>query len=211
MDEIEDNLLSQLYGELQAAIRQSWSAAVAKHPGEHIYAYTLYTEPLLGYLIPAYHSEETLARIALDEEQRDDLRWSPQDWVCFPENEELFSKVGDVLNALNAMVDARNDLHRQKRWQVFLEALSSLDDEGVFGYGDFRDALTINIMWGDQDVVAHIESARQLNPLKSYLLYAESQLNVLNSLLREWGESASTTSSKMEAIVRVQSAIAMIK
>jgi hypothetical protein len=63
--------------------------------------------------------------------------------------------------------------------------LLELDREKLFGEEETRNRLTVNIMWGDQDAIAHINSARQLNPTDSYLRFARSQLALLTDVRRQ--------------------------
>ena len=208
MAEPEDTLLIRLGESLQDAIRQSWTRAVAHHSGEQIYAYILYTEPLLGYALPSFNSEESLARIADKDYAVEELRWSPPDWEYYLENEQLFGNVQSILEELDAQRDYDNDRIWQRRWRVFVESLLDLDRNELNGIGESRNAITVNIMWGDQDTVAHVQSARELNPMPSYLRFARTQLNWLHDWQTEIERSRSA--NKEQAVARIKAAIEMV-
>ncbi|MEM7759249.1 MAG: DUF4303 domain-containing protein [Cyanobacteria bacterium P01_A01_bin.40] len=208
MTETEYTLLTRLGELLRNAIRQSWARAVAQHADEHIYAYVLYTEPLLGYAVPSFNSEEALARIAGDEDEREELRWSPPDWEYHLENKQLFDKVQSVLEELDVQRDYDDDTVWERRWRVFIDSLLDLDHDSLFGTGEVRNALTVNIMWGDQDLVSHVQSARELNPKESYLRFARAQLDWLHDWQAEIDGRRSAY--KEEAITRIKGAIDMV-
>ena len=146
MSTCKNKLLSKL---LQNAIRESWNLATTQHPKEDIYAYILYTSPLLGYVVPSFNSMQALDRIAGDEAEREYLRWSPSEWEYHLENKALFDKVQEVLSELNTESYYDDEQAFEHRWQVFVSSLVELDREGIFGVGKYRNQLTLNIMCGD--------------------------------------------------------------
>jgi hypothetical protein len=90
-----------------------------------------------------------------------------------------------------------------------MEVLRNLDARGVFGIGKARESVLVNTMWGDEDCVAHVESARELNPTSIYLRYAKYQLPMLRASEREIQRSRSMY--KDQSLVSVRRAIAQVE
>lgn len=209
MNKSEEALFLQLRDVLLDAVRTSIARARREHGSEQLYAYILYTCPLLEYVVPSFNTEEALRRIAKNDQECERLRWSPQDWEYYLEGEELFARANDVLRALDQVQDVTEEAARERRWQVFLDALHALDSKGIFGTGKARESLLVNIMCGDQDIVAQIESARQLNPKTSYLEYAKHELPSLYSWEKEIKGSRSMYRDK--SLERVRRAITQVE
>lgn len=184
MDENEQTLLVQLAEALELGFRKAVMQARHDRAGERFYAFILYTSPLLEYAAPCFNTEEALAQIAKTNESVDYLRWSPEEWKYNWQGQEFFESVNEVLSLL---VQSQGDKasERQRRWDTFIHAIKRLDSEGVFADAQDRGSVLVNIMWGDQDAVAHVESARELNPMSSYLRYARLQLPTLNASKKE--------------------------
>lgn len=205
-----DALLVKFAEKLQEAIRESWLRAVAEHGGERIYAYVLFTEPLLGYVAPSFSSETALRRDMKGSTDKG-KRWRPVEWEYHLEHNELFDGAQQALNQLNTPEYYDQGKNRQRRWRVFLRTLKQLDSEGLFGVAEQRQKLTVNIMWGDEDAAAHVRSARELNPLRSYLRYARTQLPWMKRVKAEIEKSGSEAVYRKQALARVSAAIAMVE
>lgn len=210
-----DGLLSRLAESLAQAIRESWRRAVAEHGNERLYVYVLFTEPLLGYVVPSFNSEAALQRAVKQGGNEEDLRWHPVEWEYHGEHEELFARPQEILGQLGPIEGHDEDdwetwqRRWEERWRVFVGALKALDAEGLFGAPNDREQLTVNIMWGDEDAVQHVQSARELNSLRSYLRYARSQL----ARLEEWEAEIEEIDNehREEALSRIKATIATIK
>ena len=152
MTESEGKLLEQLHDVLKPAIVRSWNSAIEQHPGEYFYGYVLFTSPLLEYIVPSFSSEESLNRVAT-ESSYNYLRWSPDEWEYYLENESFFDSVQKVILDLDQETSYQDTEARNRRWNVIIETLLELDSEGLFGTGEIRNKLTVNIMWGDRKSV----------------------------------------------------------
>jgi hypothetical protein len=164
--------------------------------------------PLFDYAVLLFNTEEGLTRIAGENNQRDELRWSPPDWDSAQHAEELFEGVNDILGSL-VQVQGHDEAQCGKRRKVFIEVLKLLDSQEMFGTGASRESAVVNIMWGDQDIRAHVESARELNPRAGYLEYARHVLPSLFAWAKEIEGSRSMY--KDAALARIRSTIAQVQ
>jgi len=208
MNDVEQQLSSELAKALHTALENAVADARKKRMGEHFYAYILYTLPLFDYAVLLFNTEEGLARIAGNKDQQDELRWLPPEWECTQDAEELFELVNDILGSL-AQLQGCDEAARGKRRKVFIEVLKLLDSQGLFGTGASRELAVVNIMWGDQDVRTHVESARELNPNASYLEYARHVLPLLVASVKEIEGSRSMY--KDEALARMRRTIMQVE
>jgi hypothetical protein len=204
----EEQLLANLADALDQAMRAAVARAHKRHSGESFYAYILYTSPLFEHAVSSFNSHESLRRIAKDEKQAKGLQWSPPDWEYHGEEEALFETANETLASL-LKIQGYDESAVVKRRSVFVEVLKRLDADGVFGTASRRDSALVNIMWGDQDAVAHVESARILNPISSYLRYAEYQLPSLRESEKEIERSRSM--HKEESLARIRRAIKQVE
>jgi hypothetical protein len=204
MNEINQSLLARLADALEAALRQAVEQARRTHAGERFYAYILFTSPLLTYAALSFNTEEALATIAETEREREALRWQPPEWKYHWEGEEFFRPVDEILTLL---LDRQgyDELALKNRWTAFTQAIKNLDAQALFGTAAKRESVLVNIMWGDQDAVAHVESARELNPLSSYRRYARHQLPTLRAGAKEIEGSRSMY--KVESLARIHRCI----
>jgi hypothetical protein len=161
---------------VSAAAREAFLALRRNHPHEHFYAFVLFTEPLCGYLIPSANSDEALAD--------DELRWSPPDWRYHGEGERLFVRAQKILDSLD-VAGADDDSLVDEVLDAFAGALADLDADNTFGTGSVRATLLINVMWGDQDVVAHLQTAKRLNPRAAFVRYARDERRTLKRMVAE--------------------------
>jgi hypothetical protein len=204
----EERLLRELAEALHSALANAVGDARGTHAGEHFYAYILYTLPLFDYAVLLFNTEEGLARIAHNKKQRDEIRWSPADWECARDAEKAFERVNELLGLL-VQRQRYEEAHWSKRREVFIDVLKLLDAQGVFGTGAARETAVVNIMWGDQDVRAHIESARELNPRTSYLEYARHELPSLHAWAKE--TEASPSMYNDDALAHIHRTIAQVE
>jgi hypothetical protein len=208
MKDAEERLLRELAKALHKALAGAVADARKKRKGDHFYAYILYTLPHFHYAALLFNTEEALAHTAGNKDRQDALRWSPPDWECSQDAEALFEHVNDILRSL-FQLQGYEEAQCNERRKVFIDVLKLLDAEGVFGTGATRESALVNIMWGDQDVRAHIESARELNPLTTYLHYAKHELSSLYAWEKEIDGSASMY--KDEALARIRRTIKQVE
>ncbi len=204
----ESSLLARLDKEFSIAFRRAVEETRQRHAGEQFYAFILYTTPLLEYADLSANSEEGLARLGESLDACESLRWSPPDWKYHCEGSRHFEGVYQILSE-HVQTYGYELPARQARWNVFVQSLKRLNAEGIFAPIEDRGNVVVNIMWGDQDVVAHVESARILNPLWSYLRFARDQLSTLKAWAKEIAGSRSA--HKYEVLARTQQCIRQVE
>lgn len=189
------------------ATRAAFVSIQQAHPAEKFYGFGLFHEPLWGYIVPVANSEEGLVRRA-QEYKRDrhnlgyaaadldnlawQLRWNPGDWAYFNEQPRLFEPVNGWLEEHNVYDfyeddDAKHDELDEKMIGICRSVLVALDQEGIFGTGQRRDQVVLNIMMGDQDR-SWFEHARLLNPPAVYERWV-SELERSELACKEWWAS----------------------
>lgn len=208
MDKNEQSLLFQLADTLDISLRKAVAQARRDRAGDRFYAFILYTSPLLEYVALSFNTEEALAQIAKTGETDDYFRWSPEEWGYNRDIQEFFKPVNEILVSL-LQIQGYSDASYQCRWDTFMHVLKRLDGEGIFADTHNRDSVLVNILWGDQDAVIHVRSARELNPMSSYLRYARYQLPILNYGVQEIEGSQSMYAK--EALARVRHCIEQVE
>lgn len=208
MNDTEDRLLDELAEALQAALTDAIADARRECPGETFYAFVLYTLPRFDYAVLLFNTEERLARIAVNPDRQKELRWSPPDWEHSEDAERPFARVNRILGRLQEL-QGHDEAQCHKRRRVLMDVLKLLDSRGMFGDSARRKRAVVNIMWGDQDLCAHVESARELNPRESYLEYARHVLPSLRARAREVNGSVSM--NKSEILARIRRTIARVE
>jgi hypothetical protein len=173
---------------LLEATRKHFTDLKTRHSDEQFYAFGLFHSPLWASVVPAANTEEGLEwMIRLyqtgssysklsREELRSLLRWIPGDWRYFDVDLEDFLPVQEWLNSQDMFGlldreeitwDAWEKEINEPMIQVCRETLKILDQEGMFGVGEAREKVVINIMMGDQDG-SWLEHAQLLNPPQVY-------------------------------------------
>jgi hypothetical protein len=168
-----------------AAARTAFVDIQRQHSDETFYAFALYTSGNYSYLLTTSNTEEGLTRAAefylanysnsykqltLDE-MRLSLRDSPCDWAyhCPYDYDALFEEICEMASSLQEVAqEADNDDVFQEVDQQFetmcLDILRQLDSEGVFGTGEGRRRVRLNLLMGDQSNGQRQYYASQLNP-----------------------------------------------
>ncbi len=178
--------LHQLEVLLLEAARSAFTNIQQQHPDEHFYAFSLIHEPLWEGIYLASNTEEALLRCAERYHQYPDylhmsvvelvtqLRWSSGDWEYIDATNTYFAEVNDWLikHLLRKWIyESHNEEVEDKRDASVIEVcrntLRQLDAEGIFGIGEAREKVTLNIMMGDQDR-SWLEHGRLLNPPAVY-------------------------------------------
>ena len=164
------------YAEFRERLYKSAKAALlsvqANHADETFYAFGLYHSPLWEYIVPSANSEQVLTYRTSSFTGNVDVsnRWRPCDWAYHREGQEYFDSVNQWLTDSEIydiddddLLDAADD----EITGICLEVLSTLDKEQVFGHGEKRERVVINIMMGDQDDT-WIDYARLLNSASTF-------------------------------------------
>ena len=142
---------------LAAAAREAFTAVRETHPGEKFYYFALYTTDDGGYVVPTSASEESLAEVVAryrgfdarpDSDLRASLRFSAADSPYHCVEEELFQGYprGPALH------------------EACFGALAQLDAEGFFGRDGAREAVLVNVAYGDMSDERWLAHAERLNP-----------------------------------------------
>ena len=160
---------------------------------EHFYIFALYTCGDLAYVIPTSSTEEGLIVAAQKystikryqdfsiEQLRERLRWSPCDSPLHTFGEEYFAEVNNFVAKVPLILDA---IPIEESWLEFnsfveqfigvcISVLKQLDQEGVFGEGEQRNSIVLNILMGDQSDEERIKYAKLLNPSSVYNRFAQ--------------------------------------
>lgn len=171
---------------LTQATRLAFQSLKQHYESEIIYAFALYTHGDFSYVTSTASSEEGLTKVAQKyiaegrhnnrslSEQRILLRWSPADSLLHEVGGEFFNDIDPLLEEANAIMDALYD-EENDSWDAveafaqrvessFIMALQTLDSEGLFGTGEQRKAITVNLLMGDQSDESRVQHAQQLNP-----------------------------------------------
>ncbi len=158
---------------LTQAARAAFTALRAAYPDETFYAYALYTTPEYQFISPLVCGEQGLRKVAerydannVDGEM-ESLRWSPADSPYLGEGEEHFAEVAAFMSALPHIYELPKGDFGARVAQVktcCFAALKQLDADGFFGEGAARDAVTVNVLQGDQSNRSRLDNARILNP-----------------------------------------------
>jgi hypothetical protein len=180
-----DNFRSYLYD----ASKAGFLAIQGAHTNEHFYSFALVTSGDMAYVYPTASTEEGLTQAAqkyIDkgrksdkgktlEQMRDELRWSLGDSYLNMEDNTYF----EAVNALVANISDIIDEFPEDSWDEFdtfvaqfmgvcTDVLKRLDSENVFGAGEQRDAITLNILMGDQSDDEMRKYAKLLNAASVY-------------------------------------------
>ena len=159
--------------ELKDAIYEASKKAISelfnKHPGNFYYFALITTGEAHPPFISAW-SKETLKNAATTEEERNELKWSYADspYCCYGEEyffevKELFSKRPEMSSDLSE--DEWNAGYNV-RLNAMEAAIANLDEEGIFGKGEIRNNIVINVEVMPPDST-NTERAKRLNPLKA--------------------------------------------
>ncbi len=154
---------------------------------QHIYSMALYTTDGLGYLSPTCSTFEGLEQVAIryqtNERYKNQsldqlktlLKWSYADSPYHLLHEDMMDESFKIMlefdEALSAAYDDEDEGSEEKGDQLLriafstcVKVLRNLDEEGIFGRGEYRERIVLNIAMGDQSNESRIQFARLLNP-----------------------------------------------
>jgi len=184
----DDFDFEQFFKLLYAASKSAFTSIQHVRKSESFYIFALYTCEDLGYVFPTSSTEEGLTQVAQKysaikdyqgfsiEQLREDLRWSPCDSPLHVEGEEYFVEVNKFLSDVPRIVHA---IPEEESWSEFedfvdkflgvcINVLKQLDTEGIFGEGERRNSIVLNILMGDQSDEERLRFAKLLNPSSVY-------------------------------------------
>lgn len=175
------NLEDKLYQHGLAGFRRIRRA----HPHDRFYCLAFYTCGEFSYVLVTASSYEGLERVANEYKQDpsyesmslDDLRlmlkWSPCDRPLHGDSRDVLVDLDPLLESVVNEFDRRFDLKDGGKSfdeftvQVracFAHALQRIGAEDVFGDGNERKRLVVNLLMGDQSDEDRIEFASRVNP-----------------------------------------------
>jgi len=150
----------------------------AAHAKERFYSFAFYTNGEYNYVALTASTLEGLEAVAQAykekpsykamsiEDLKLDLKWSPCD-------SPLHGAAEDVLTAVDPLMQALATDGTSFDWYVFqvrlcfANALKRIDAEGVFGRGENRKKVVVNLLMGDQSDEDRINFAERVNPSES--------------------------------------------
>lgn len=158
------------------------------HPKDNFYCFAFYTNGEFNYVALTASSYEGLDKVAQDykkkppymampiEDLRLDLKWSPCDSPLHGAAVDVLTALDPSMQAVAAELDRRFDLNdKDESFEDFVSqievcfanALKRIDKEGIYGRGDERKKVVINLLMGDQSDEVRIGFAGQVNPPES--------------------------------------------
>lgn len=158
-----------------------------------MYAFGLYTTPDgWGYICPTANTEEGLLQKYTEYIQRghnsdmNSLRWGPCDWIYHLEGIDFFNDVEKIMVDRYYYFFKDNDRYLTDEYerdnelilQTCIEALGELDRKFIFGKGESRESLVINIFKGDRGEQELIDYAKLLNPPNVYNRFKEELIEI---------------------------------
>ena len=164
------------------------------HTNESFYFFALNIAPSLGYVFPYSETEEELTFAAQDylklgwhpelsvAEARENLRWGTNSKRTYSECGSLFQQVNEFIEPVTGILDSFppgpwDEFHAffNRFIEVCIYVLKQLDSEGVFGTGEQRNTIALNIFVGDSTDEQWLEYARELNPDAVYARVVEQK------------------------------------
>jgi hypothetical protein len=137
-----------LAAEIRDGARNAFQAMRAAHPDQLMNGFALMSDESAMTIVPVANSEQALAEDGGD----DYLRWAPQEWSFFEEGAYLDIAYRMIL-PYHRDIPNQVDIDALRAW-VFgacAEALRQLADEGAFGSGSERDAVSVVFCVADGD------------------------------------------------------------
>ena len=164
---------SNFQREIAQAARASFDDLRSARPGEHFYAYALYTDSGVMTIMPAANSVEGLmqARKEMDipdDEEAPEFKWSVPEWKYEAWKAGNFNAISSKLRS--ELEYAEFPTFAEKVQTDMVAALKLLDSEGFFGTGKERNQIVLLVSISDDDDAIRLEneSAKVLNPALVY-------------------------------------------
>ena len=158
----------ELIDVIETAAESAITALFREHP-EHFYYCSLITTGEAHPPTLTAWSEEALDREVAKGRSREELRWSYVDSPYFCYGEEFFGEARRLFTERPPMDSASVDRWNEEynfRLRCMEEAMKILDNKGLFGEGEKRKNIIINVEVMPPDYT-NTERARRLNPSES--------------------------------------------
>ena len=158
------------------------------HPKNKFYCFAFYTNGEFNYVVLTASTYEGLDNVSQEykkktpykamsiEDLRLALKWSPCDSPLHGAAEDVLTAHDPLMQGVAAELDRRFDLEDDGKSfdefaaevrTCFAKALKRIDAEGVFGRGDERKKVVVNLLMGDQTDEDRIGFAERVNPSES--------------------------------------------
>jgi hypothetical protein len=157
------------------AARSTFKEYRDRHPAERLYVYALYTDDDATGAIPAANSVQSVEQTKKRYSSRGSkvpnlayLRYDPAEWshIGVRAGNKEWKAIGEMTDALSEDGSISLGERRRNLLQAMLLSLKDLDQEGFFGVGAEREAVTLMI-WITDSADAETwrqRSIRELNP-----------------------------------------------
>jgi hypothetical protein len=150
---------------LRKAITATWKALRDERPDDPPYAFGLYVTRDVLFIGPTAGSEAGLASLSADGSPSD--RWALNRSPLHLWGEDRFERVQSLLAERPDPYELEGeafDAEIRARMEACFGALKALDDEGLFGEGEARHRLLLNVFSADESDRQRLENAARLNP-----------------------------------------------
>lgn len=183
-------LEEELYRQGLAGFRRIREA----HPKDTFYSFAFYTNGEFNYIELTASTFEGLDAVAKQykmeppyeemsiEDLKLDLKWSPCDSPLHGADENVLTALDPLMQEVAAELDRRFDLKDNGKSfdefvaqvrNCFANGIKKIDAEGIFGRGEERKKVMVNLLMGDQSDEDRIEFAERVNPLESINMFKE--------------------------------------
>jgi hypothetical protein len=175
---MNDDLFERVRRAMVEATRLIFTDYRKDHAGETFYAFALYADNYAQGMNPASQTEEAYQRRLAKNTMYGPgelglLRYCPDEWdmdYCGTHRDEEWSKVTDLLDPILEDDNLTWEQAARPAFETMIQALAELDQEGFFGRGADREAVTLMIWITDSSLAEEwwAKSVKQLNPAKVY-------------------------------------------
>ncbi|WP_174915967.1 DUF4303 domain-containing protein [Burkholderia lata] len=165
--------IQDLIAHIAQATTSVFSALKNEHPDEDFYAFALYTDNSAMSVVAAGNSEQALEEVLKNADERSPeqdayYRWASSEWLY-----EAFH--GSEFKGVSKTVRESADRSNFRKFKVdvhaaMIEALRTVDVDGLFGTGLDREKIIVFVTITDDDNAEQFEndSAKQLNSPAAY-------------------------------------------
>ena len=171
----EKNFDSDLVEKIEDAVEKAVTKLFEDHK-ENFYYCSLITCGEAARPVLSAWSWEALDRLSENDEDKLDLKWSYADSPYCMFGEEFLSELDDIFQERPRVEDIDDDDEYDKEISIRInsmeKALSNLDKKGLFGVGEDRKKIVINVEFMPPDY-SNTERAIRLNPEDALVSWLE--------------------------------------
>lgn len=158
------------------------------HSQEKFYSFAFFSNGRFSYVALTASNEEGLAQVANEYKQmprysamslenlKADLKWSPEDSPLHGAPEDVLTSLEPLLQGVTAELQRRSELgdagksfdeYTAELRTCIANALQRIDADGIFGTGEKRKQVVVNLLLGDQSDQDRLEFAERVNPAEA--------------------------------------------